>query len=281
MWDAWVKCPTSACCMTSRSPQNYIVFYVIPLKIDDAQIEHGGIHWSWCPGEPTYFGLLPPRRRRQGHPLHQGTGAQRHACDGRLRRRQEACSSTWRCRSRIPSRSCRCTTAHAGIRSRARASITRLSVDLSKKMPKDYSIEVLYPESLGALPRQDDRYNTAHYRYGFLSCPIPIRRIRPSVRHRAGALRRADAHLAALIAPRGRAAAGGLLRPEAARPHPRATATSWVSRPTPPRTVAPISSSSTPSTSTRGPIATVKLPTRIVGQIHGWWVPAATIPKKA
>ena len=30
----------------------------------------------------------------------------------------------------------------------------------------------------------------------------------------------------------------------------------------------------------QGPIATVKLPTRIVGQIHGWWVPADAIPKQ-
>ncbi len=30
-----------------------------------------------------------------------------------------------------------------------------------------------------------------------------------------------------------------------------------------------------------GPIATVKLPTRIVGQVHGWWVPASQFPKKA
>ena len=30
-----------------------------------------------------------------------------------------------------------------------------------------------------------------------------------------------------------------------------------------------------------GPVATVKLPTRIAGQIHGWWVPGSAIPKKA
>jgi carotenoid cleavage dioxygenase-like enzyme len=30
-----------------------------------------------------------------------------------------------------------------------------------------------------------------------------------------------------------------------------------------------------------GPVATVKMPTRIVGQVHGWFVPAAHIPKQA
>jgi carotenoid cleavage dioxygenase len=30
-----------------------------------------------------------------------------------------------------------------------------------------------------------------------------------------------------------------------------------------------------------GPVATVKLPTRIAGQVHGWWVPADQIPKPA
>ncbi len=27
-----------------------------------------------------------------------------------------------------------------------------------------------------------------------------------------------------------------------------------------------------------GPVAVVKLPTRAVGQIHGWWVPEAQMP---
>jgi len=27
-----------------------------------------------------------------------------------------------------------------------------------------------------------------------------------------------------------------------------------------------------------GPVATVKLPMRAVGQVHGWWVPEAQLP---
>jgi carotenoid cleavage dioxygenase len=30
-----------------------------------------------------------------------------------------------------------------------------------------------------------------------------------------------------------------------------------------------------------GPIATVKMPTKVVGQVHGWWVPGDQFPKKA
>jgi carotenoid cleavage dioxygenase len=30
----------------------------------------------------------------------------------------------------------------------------------------------------------------------------------------------------------------------------------------------------------QGPVATVKLPTRIVGQVHGWWVPGDQFPTR-
>ena len=56
---------------------------------------------------------------------------------------------------------------------RGSSHITRLSVDLSKKSITDYQIETLYPDHVGALPRQDDRYNTETYRFGFLPCPDP------------------------------------------------------------------------------------------------------------
>jgi carotenoid cleavage dioxygenase len=44
--------------------------------------------------------------------------------------------------------------------------ITRLTVDLAKKSDS-FDMEVLFPEG-GVLPRQDDRYHTVPYRYGFM-----------------------------------------------------------------------------------------------------------------
>jgi carotenoid cleavage dioxygenase len=56
----------------------------------------------------------------------------------------------------------------------ATGTLHRLSVDLSDKTPRDYNMEELYPQS-GALPRQDDRYQTIPYRYGFMPTSDPTR----------------------------------------------------------------------------------------------------------
>ncbi len=146
VWDAWVKVPYVGMLHDFAVTENYIVFYVIPLKIDTGADGEGRHPLVLVDGRAHLLRLLPPRRRWQGHPVDQGTGAQRHACDGRLRRWQAASSSTWRCRSPTPSPSCPCTMArrwdpvkgssqhHAPVGGPRR-----------RKHPKDYQIEVLYP----------------------------------------------------------------------------------------------------------------------------------------
>jgi carotenoid cleavage dioxygenase len=47
----------------------------------------------------------------------------------------------------------------------------RLSLNLNGPN-KSYGIEKLYP-LVAPLPRQDDRYNTMPYRFGFFACPDP------------------------------------------------------------------------------------------------------------
>ena len=64
VWDVWVKVPYVGMLHDFAVTENYIVLYVIPMKIDLEQMEKGGIHWSWWSGEPTYFGYF----RRGGAP---------------------------------------------------------------------------------------------------------------------------------------------------------------------------------------------------------------------
>jgi hypothetical protein len=53
----------------------------------------------------------------------------------------------------------------------AASHIHRLTIDLRRRSDS-YEIEQLFP-LLAPLPRQDDRYNTVPYRYGYAACPDP------------------------------------------------------------------------------------------------------------
>jgi carotenoid cleavage dioxygenase len=154
--------------------------------------------------------------------------------------------------------------------------ITRLSVDLSKKSVKDYNMEVMYPNHLGALPRQDDRYNTAPYRVGFLPCQFvedPSKRpsscyARFDIEKRTASVYRAaeGATLAeACFAPKNAKAPEGVGYLMGVASHVREGG----------RADLLIFDAEHVDA---GPIATVKMPTRIVGQIHGWWAPAEHLP---
>jgi carotenoid cleavage dioxygenase len=157
--------------------------------------------------------------------------------------------------------------------------ITRLSADLSATTPKDYQIELLYPEYTGALPRQDDRYNTAHYRYGYLSCGYTDTKrggrgtgvVRFDLQSRTSQFWRAPAGMALseiCHAPKNRTAAEGVGYVMAVATYAAENGRADLVILDAERVEA-------------GPVATVKLPTRIAGQVHGWWVPADQIPKKA
>ena len=260
--------------------ENFIVFYVIPLQFDQAQIERGGIHWSWNPGQPTYFGYM--RRGGDGKDLQWIKGPERSAThvmgcyDDGKRLIVDVEMSLSNPYPFMPMRD--------GSRwdpVRGASHITRLSADVSQKNPTDYGIETLYPDHIGALPRQDDRYNTVPYRYGFLPCPDP-NPADPSKRpascyarfdhqNRSATLYRAPegAQLAeACFGPKSRTApeGSGYLMGVASYQNQNGRADLVILD---------------AERLADGPIATVKLPTRIVGQIHGWWVPEAQLPQRA
>ena len=53
VWNAWIKVPYVGMIHDFAVTQKHIVFYVMPLAFDEAQMKSGGIHWSWYSGEPT------------------------------------------------------------------------------------------------------------------------------------------------------------------------------------------------------------------------------------
>jgi len=172
VWDAKIQVPYVGMLHDFAVTENYIVFYVIPMTIDQPQMDRGGIHWSWDGTKPTYFGFV--RRGGDGKDVRWIEGPTRSATHvmGAFDNAEKLIVDVEMSMSNpfpfMP--------MHDGARwdpVAGTSHITRLTVDLAKRRPSAYGIEQMYPH-VGALPRQDDRYNTVPYRYGFLGCPDPM-----------------------------------------------------------------------------------------------------------
>ena len=96
VWDAWVNVPYVGMLHDYQVTENYVMLYVIPLAYDQEQIERGGIHWSWYPGQPRTSAIF--RRGGDGKDVKWIKGPERSAThmmggfdDGKqaLRRRRD------------------------------------------------------------------------------------------------------------------------------------------------------------------------------------------------
>lgn len=274
VWNAEIRVPYIGLLHDFAVTRDFIVFYVIPLEFDQAQMDRGGIHWAWNGNRPTFFGFV--RRGGDGSDVQWIQGPTRSAThvmgafnDSELLYVDVEMSMgnpfPFMPHNDGTSWSPQTGTSH----------ITRLSVDLSRRRPREYGIEQLYPH-VGALPRQDDRYNTAPYRYGFLNCPNPhvesgrggatLTRFDHQTRTDTYFDFGTSASLAeACFAPRNANAREGEGYLMAVKTNNDENG----------RGDLVIMDAEHLAD---GPVATVRLPIRATGQIHGWWVPEAALP---
>ena len=274
VWDAKIRVPYVGLLHDFAVTRNFIVFYVIPLEFDQAQMDRGGIHWAWNGTRPTYFGFFPRGSndpddvRWIAGPTRSATHVMGAFDDSELLY-VDVEMSQGNPFPFMPHNDGTSWSPQTGS-----SHITRLSVDLSRRNPRAYDIEQLYPH-VGALPRQDDRYNTVPYRYGFLNCPDPNAEGRSATLTRFDNQTRtysffdfgAGASLAeACFAPKNanaRESEGYLLSVK--------TNTAQNGR----GDLVIMDAERLAD----GPVATVMLPIRAVGQVHGWWVPEAQLPR--
>jgi carotenoid cleavage dioxygenase-like enzyme len=279
VWDATVQVPYVGMLHDFAVTTNHVVIYVIPLAFDAEQMAKGGIHWSWYSGQPTYFGYF--RRGGDGKDIKWIEGPERSSThvmgcfeDGKkIYVDCEMCLS-----NPFPFMPMRDGSRWDPVKGASH--ITRLSADISKKTPKNYGMDVLYDNLVGALPRQDDRYNTAPYKIGFLPTQDP--EAKPGERPRATYARMDHSTRSVQLYKAG----PGVQLAEACFAPKNKTAPEGCGY------LMGVASNGAEGGRAdliildaehldQGPIATVKLPTKIVGQIHGWWTPEDQIPKKA
>jgi len=170
VWGTEIKVPYVGLLHDFAVTENHIVFFVVPLAIDHEQMKRGGIHWSWDKDRRTYFGFL--RRYGDGKDLKWIEGPARSGTHtmGAFEDKGKIYLDTEITAGNpfpfMPNRD-----GSPPDLAASTSYIHRLSANLGGRN-KGYLIEKMYP-LIAPLPRQDDRYNTMPYRYGFMGCPDP------------------------------------------------------------------------------------------------------------
>jgi carotenoid cleavage dioxygenase-like enzyme len=267
LWEAEVRMPFVSSVHDFAVTENHIAFFLTPLAIDNEQMRRGGIHWSWDRDQKSYFGFM--RRYGNGKDLEWIEGPARGGSHtlgafedgGKLYVDREVTAANPY--PVIPNKDGMPYDPALGI-----SYLHRLSVNLNRPN-RGYDIEKMYP-LIAPLPRQDDRYNTMPYRYGFMGSPDPA----DPVRWKAACYARVDHQTRShrLWKAPGTVSLGEPLfapkRADAREGEGYLLGVAWHLDQNLRADLLILDAEHVEN----GPIATVRLPMQASPQIHGWWV---------
>lgn len=268
-WHTWIKLPYACMLHDFAVTQQHIAFLTIPLVPDLERMKAGGVHFSWDDSVPSYLGVL--RRGDDGANIRWFPGP------------ALMCTHTMGAWSEgdvihvdmdgaevnqfpfFPARGAQ----HAD-EGMAPGQIRRFTVDLADTTANSFKTEVLFPDVIGVLARQDDRYHTLPYRYGFMLAFGATGPCWTMVDHHTG-------EKSVYAPPPGSVPSEMCFVPRSKdAPEGDGYLIGIVTR------KMEGGRSDLVLVDTRdlaaGPVATIKLPCRIVGQVHGFWVPGDSLP---
>lgn len=170
VWEARIRAPYVGMIHDFAVTEHYIAFFLVPLLFDAERMHRGSVPYSWDGSQESYLGVL----RRQGDAkdlrwIATPTCGGSHTLGsfdegGTLYIDREISPSNPYVV--IPNRDGSSYDAAGGT-----SYLHRISLDLTDRNAP-VGIEKLYP-LIAPLPRQDDRYQTVPYRYGYMGCPSP------------------------------------------------------------------------------------------------------------
>jgi carotenoid cleavage dioxygenase len=269
-WEAWVKVPYVGMLHDFAVTQKHVAFFVTPLATNMEQMKAGGVHFAWDSTLPSYVGVM--RRGGDGRDARWFSG-QQLMCTHLM----GAWSDGETCYLDMDGGEGNQFPFFPSLHEsfdpkKAVGRIRRFKINLANRRNKTYEVKTAYPGISGVLARQDDRFHTVPYRYGFLNGQGESRGW-VMFDHQKEATRiyspGPDVSLAeGTFVPRktGAPEGDGYLvgiaehRKEGGRSDLIFVDTQQLEA---------------------GPIARVKMPYRVVGQVHGFWVSEDQLPKEA
>ena len=268
-WDAWVKSPYVCMIHDFAATDKHIIFLACPLAINMAQMKAGGVHWAWDSTMPTLIGVM--RRGGDGKDIRWFKGAQT-MCTHVMGCWSEGDKITMDMDGGDGNQFAFFPNVHNDFDpAKAAGNVRRFNIDFGNKAKDTYDMEIMYPEVNIALSRQDDRYHTKPYRWGFAMAygrkggwaifdqtkktarvfSLPgVQLAEPTFVPRKKGAAEGDGYLIGVGSYMAEGGRADLILLDLADVD-------------------------------AGPVAKVKMPYRIFGQIHGFWAPGYELPKEA
>jgi carotenoid cleavage dioxygenase len=261
-WSTTVQAPYAGMMHDFYVTQRHVILYLTNMVADMDRMRAGGLHFSYDAQTPCYLGIM--RRGGDGRDLKWFTGANlfcTHVMGGWSDGDKVTVDMDGGEGNQFPF----FPHLHGGFDPElATGRIRRFTVDLSSRTNDRYQTQTLYPEITGVLARQDDRYHTLPYRYGYLQAGGSW----AIIDHATGTTQMASVPGYSLsemtFVPRRKGAPEGdgyligigSSQEEAGRSDLILIDTKAVAE---------------------GPVARVKMPFKCVGQVHGFWADASEI----
>jgi carotenoid cleavage dioxygenase-like enzyme len=266
-WSAWVKVPYAGMMHDFGVTQKHILFYAVPLATNMDLIRNGGPHFAWDSTLPTYVGIM--RRGGDGKDLRWFKGPSYFATHT-MGNWSDGEKVYWDMDGGEANQFPFFPQLHEKFDpAKAVGHVMRMQVDLSRRKVHEYAHEWMYTDISGALSRQDDRYHTVHYRYGYFNSMGPGG-YWYVIDQQTGKVRKftlgPDVMLAeATFVPRRKGAPEGDGYLIGVASYLKQGGRSDL-------VLVDIDHLED------GPVALVKMPYRVTGQIHGFWVPGTELP---
>ena len=262
-WSVTVEAPYAGMMHDFAVTQRHVILYLTNMVSDMERMRAGGVHFSYDSQTPCYLGIM--RRGGDGRDLKWFRGANLF-CTHVMGAWSDGDKVTVDMDGGEGNQFPFFPSLHEPFDpAKSVGLIRRFTVDLSRRSDGRYQVETIYPEVSGVLSRQDDRFHTLPYRYGYLqtnqgwavidhgdktvrTASVPDYRLSEMTfvprRYDAD---EGDGYLIGLGASVKESGRSDLMLFDAQR-------------------------------LAEGPVARVKMPFKCVGQVHGFWADARDIP---
>jgi len=266
-WGVKVRAPYAGMMHDFAVTQRHIVLYLTNMVADMDRIKAGGVHFSYDSQTPCYFGVM--RRGGDGKDLKWFTGPSLF-CTHVMGAWSDGDKVTVDMDGGESNQFPFFPNLHEPFDpAKSRGLVRRFTVDLSNKSNDNYQVETLWPQVSGALSRQDDRYHTLPYRYGYMNAFGPGGGSWAMFDHSTGQVQMVSVPGYSLsemtFVPRKKGAPEGdgyLIGLGSSQKEAGRSDLILVDTKDP----------------AAGPVARVKMPFKCVGQVHGFWADASDLP---